>query len=99
MQRILKKIIEFRDARGWREHDTPEALAKSIIIEAAELLENYQWPDSKPNDENVKEELADVLMYALAMAIDLGLDPEKIIEEKLEKNIKKYPLPDLGKIE
>ena len=65
MQELIKKIIEFRDERGWREHDTPDALAKSIVIEAAELLENYQWPDTKPNLENVADELADVIMYAL----------------------------------
>jgi NTP pyrophosphatase (non-canonical NTP hydrolase) len=92
MKTMMQKIIEFRDERGWREHDTPDALAKSIIIEAAELLENYQWPDQVPNEENVKEELADVLMYALAMCADLGLDPEKIMAEKLVKNIKKYPI-------
>jgi len=93
MKEILEKIIRFRDERGWRDHDTPEALAKSIIIEAAELLENYQWPDTNPNPENVKEELADVLMYALAMCADLGLDPKEIIEAKIAKNIRKYPLP------
>ena len=91
MKNILNLIIELRDKRGWKEHDTPDALAKSIIIEAAELLENYQWPDVIPDPQNVKEELADVLIYALAMASDLGLDPEQIIREKLEKNIKKYP--------
>lgn len=93
MKDLLKKIIEFRDERGWKEHDTPEALAKSIIIEAAELLENYQWPDAVPNMENVKEELADVIIYALAMCADLDLDPETIIDEKLIKNLVKYPKP------
>ncbi|HOP56987.1 MAG TPA: nucleotide pyrophosphohydrolase [Bacillota bacterium] len=92
MKELLKKIIKFRDERGWKKHDTPEALAKSIVIEAAELLENYQWPDTDPDMENVREELADVLMYALAMAADLGMDPEEIILEKLRKNIDKYPL-------
>lgn len=91
MKTLLSKIIAFRDERGWREHDTPESLAKSIIIEAAELLENYQWPDTIPNPENVKEELADVLMYTLAMCADLGLDPQTIIEEKIRKNQIKYP--------
>ncbi len=91
MKKILNDIIKFRDERGWRDHDTPSALAKSIIIEAAELLENYQWPDQEANIENVKEELADVLIYALAMASDLGFDPEKIIYEKLIKNNVKYP--------
>ncbi|MFO7969495.1 MAG: nucleotide pyrophosphohydrolase [Bacillota bacterium] len=91
MKKIIEEIIKFRDERGWKRHDTPSALAKSIIIEAAELLENYQWEDVTPNEENVKEELADVLIYALAMATDLGLDPEKIIKEKLIKNEEKYP--------
>lgn len=91
MKNLLNKIIAFRDERGWKEHDTPESLAKSIIIEAAELLENYQWPDTIPNPENVKEELADVLMYTLAMCADLGLDPQTIIEEKIRKNQIKYP--------
>lgn len=91
MKKILKDIIEFRDKRGWKKHDTPQSLAKSIIIEAAELLENYQWEDSEPNLENVKEELADVLIYSLAMVSDLNLDPETIIKEKLEKNKIKYP--------
>jgi NTP pyrophosphatase (non-canonical NTP hydrolase) len=94
MKQLLKRIIEFRDERGWRDHDTPEALDKSIIIEAAELLQNYQWPDEHPNHENVKEELADVIIYALAMCADLGLDPETIIAEKLVKNMVKYPKPD-----
>jgi len=92
MQELIKKIIEFRDERGWREHDTPDALAKSIVIEAAELLENYQWPDTKPNLENVADELADVIMYALAMASDLGLDPMAICLAKIAKNKVKYPL-------
>ncbi len=91
MKKLLQEIIEFRNKRGWEKHDTPQALAKSIIIEAAELLENYQWEDSQPDTENVKEELADVLIYALAMVSDLGLDPETIIREKLEKNKVKYP--------
>ncbi len=91
MKELLKKIIEYRDERGWKEHDTPQALAKSIIIEAAELLENYQWEGQEPNLENVREELADVLLYALAMAADLGFDPEAIILEKMEKNNVKYP--------
>ena len=91
MKKLLYDIIKFRDERGWRNHDTPQALAKSIIIEAAELLENYQWEDTSPNLVNVEEELADVLIYSLAMCSDLGLDPEEIIRRKLVKNEVKYP--------
>ena len=92
MKKLLDIIIKYRDDHGWKDHDTPEALAKSIIIEAAELLENYQWSDTPLNPENVKEELADVLIYALAMVADLGYDPEELIMEKLAKNNHKYPL-------
>ncbi|MGI6392948.1 MAG: nucleotide pyrophosphohydrolase [Candidatus Izemoplasmatales bacterium] len=91
MRKLLDKIIKYRDERGWKDRDTPQALAKSIVIEAAELLENYQWDDTNPDMENVKEELADVLLYTLAMVADLGLDPEAIILEKMEKNNDKYP--------
>ncbi|PKK94994.1 MAG: nucleotide pyrophosphohydrolase [Tenericutes bacterium HGW-Tenericutes-5] len=91
MKKLLDDIIKFRDERGWRQHDTPQALAKSIIIEAAELLENYQWEDTNPNLTNVEEELADVLIYSLAMCSDLGMDPEEIIRRKLVKNEVKYP--------
>jgi NTP pyrophosphatase (non-canonical NTP hydrolase) len=91
MLQILKEIIEFRDARNWQQTDTPSNLAKSIIIEAAELLENYQWSEETDDMENVKEEIADILIYSLAMTHDLGLDPEVIIREKLVKNALKYP--------
>ncbi|MCF7925155.1 MAG: nucleotide pyrophosphohydrolase [Candidatus Izimaplasma sp.] len=92
MQEIIDKVIAFRNARGWQKNDRPENLAKSIIIEAAELLENYQWGREHADMENVKEEIADVVIYSLALAHDLGFDMAKIIEEKLDKNAIKYPL-------
>ncbi|MCF7926495.1 MAG: nucleotide pyrophosphohydrolase [Candidatus Izimaplasma sp.] len=92
MNKLVEKIIKFRDERGWKESDNPENLAKSIIIEAAELLENYQWGNKFADIENVKEEIADVIIYSIAMAHDLGFDIEEIIYEKLEKNKIKYPL-------
>ena len=91
MDKLVKKIINFRDTRGWKNNDKPENLAKSIIIEAAELLENYQWGPDHADMENVKEEIADVIIYAIAMAHDLGFDVEEIIEEKMIKNAIKYP--------
>ena len=91
MKNIVKEIIDFRNERGWEKNDKPENLAKSIIIEAAELLENYQWGNDHADLENVKEEIADVIIYAIAMAYDLGFDIEKIILEKLKKNEVKYP--------
>ncbi|MBF0780378.1 MULTISPECIES: nucleotide pyrophosphohydrolase [unclassified Granulicatella] len=92
-QHILKEILAFRDARGWGKAHTPRNLASSIIIEAAELLENYQWGESYANEENVKEEIADILIYTYMLANHLNLDIDTIIREKLEKNAIKYPLP------
>ena len=91
MDEILKAIIDFRNKRGWHISDNPESLAKSIIIEAAELLENFQWGEVSKDEENIKEELADVLIYALAFALDQGYDVKEIIEDKLKKNAIKYP--------
>lgn len=91
MERIIKEIIDFRDKRGWNNSDNPENLAKSIVIEAAELLENYQWGPNQANIINVKEEIADVLIYSIALAYDLGFDVSEIIKEKLIKNAIKYP--------
>ena len=92
MDNLVKSIIDFRNERGWEKNDRPENLAKSIIIEAAELLENYQWGPDHADLENVKEELADVIIYSIAMAHDLGFNIEKIVAEKLIKNAVKYPL-------
>ncbi len=92
MKNIIKEIIDFRNDRGWEQNDKPENLAKSIIIEAAELLENYQWGPENADLDNVKEEIADVIIYSIAMAYDLGFDIEEMIFEKLEKNAIKYPL-------
>ncbi len=92
MDKIVKSIIDFRNDRGWENNDKPENLAKSIIIEAAELLENYQWGPDHADLVNVKEELADVIIYSIAMAYDLGFDIEKMIQEKLVKNAVKYPV-------
>jgi len=91
MKKIINEVIDFRDKRGWQNNDNPENLAKSIIIEAAELLENYQWGEEFADLQNVKEEIADVLIYSIAFAYDQGFDIEKIIREKLEKNAIKYP--------
>lgn len=91
MENIINEIIDFRNKRGWEKSDNPENLAKSIIIEAAELLENYQWGAEHANLTNVKEEIADVLIYSIALAYDLGFNVEKIIKEKLVKNAIKYP--------
>ncbi len=92
MKEIIKEIIEFRDARNWTNSDTPSNLAKSIIIESAELLENFQWSDEPADIQNVQEEIADILIYTIALMHDLGLDFDEIIRDKMTKNAEKYPI-------
>lgn len=88
---IQNAIRKFAEERDWKQFHTPENLAKSISIEAGELLECFQWStDYKP--EKVKEELADVMMYCLMMADAVGVDPIAIMEEKLKRNAEKYPV-------
>jgi len=85
-----KEIIEFRDKRNWGIHHTPSNLVKSISIEAAELLELYQWGENAQNIDRVKEELADVLIYSITLAERLNLNINEIILEKIAKNGLKY---------
>ena len=88
---VIQALREFVQERDWGQFHTPENLAKSVSIEAAELLENYQW-GSPANLENVQDELADVLTYCLLLADKLGMDPNKIVLEKLAKTQQKYPV-------
>ena len=90
MKEIMEEIIKFRDDRGWKPYHTPENLAKSISIEAAELLECFQW-NNDFDAEHVYEELADVMIYCMQMADVLEVDVKDIILKKLEKNAIKYP--------
>ncbi|MCK9198515.1 MAG: nucleotide pyrophosphohydrolase [Bacilli bacterium] len=92
MDDIIKRIAKFRDERNWKQFHTPANLAKSIAIEAGELLECFQWDDEKYNIEDVKDELADVMIYCLQMSDELSLDIKGIINSKMLKNEKKYPL-------
>ena len=88
---MIQALREFVQERDWGQFHTPENLAKSVSIEAAELLENYQW-GSPANLDNVQDELADVLTYCLLLADKLGMDPNKIVLEKLAKTQQKYPV-------
>ena len=101
IEELQKKVIEFRDARDWSQYHNPKDLAISLMLEAAELLEVFQWKDAgeveaiKSDPESrrrVKEELGDVLIYALNMCHAFGFDPSKVILEKLAINEKKYPV-------
>ena len=75
MQELKTIITEFREKRGWEKYDTLERFSKSISIEAAELLEHFQWNEEGDNIQEIKDELADVLIYALAMCSHLNEDP------------------------
>lgn len=88
---IASQLKTFILERDWNQFHTPENLAKSISIEAAELLECYQW-NSEADKARVQDELADVLTYCLLLADKLGLDPLRIVSEKLEKTKEKYPV-------
>ncbi len=92
MDEIIKRLIKFRDDRNWKQFHTPENLAKSIAIEASELLINYQYGDTYFDLENVKDELADVMAYCLMLSEHYGFDIEKIMNEKIDKNEEKYPV-------
>lgn len=91
MQKAIQEIIEFNKERDWDQFHSPENLAKSICIEAVELLECFQW-NSDYDKEAVCEELADVVNYCIVMADRLEVDLEEIVLKKLEKNRQKYPV-------
>lgn len=91
MEDLMKEIKEFNEERDWDQFHLPENLAKSISIEAGELLECFQW-NNNFNKDDVCEELADVFTYCIMMAEKLGVDPKEIILKKLDKTRKKYPV-------
>ena len=91
MKELMKRIDKFNKERDWDQFHTPVNLAKSISIEASELLECFQRSDNFEID-SVKEELADVINYCLQMCIRLNLDPKDIVLDKMKKNALKYPV-------
>ncbi|KTT85768.1 nucleotide pyrophosphohydrolase [Mammaliicoccus sciuri] len=93
---ILKEINQFRDERNWRQFHNEKDLSLSISLEAAELLELFQWKSSEEvvsnKQERLAEELADVLIYSYMLADNLDFDINDIIRKKLKKNAEKYPV-------
>ena len=89
--KTTSKIVKFSNDRDWDQFHSPANLAKSISIEAAELLECFQWSDEYDR-EAVISELADVVNYAILMADKLGVDLEEIVLDKLKHNEEKYPI-------
>ncbi len=99
MEELFEILRKFRDERGWREYHTFKNLASSIVIEASELLELFQWTRSVEDEmrivedrrEEVEEEVADVLIYLLFFCDVAGIDPVEAFRRKMAKNERKYP--------
>jgi len=96
---ITKRIIAFRDARDWKQFHNPKDLALSLVLEAAEVMEHFQWKNPKEIEEYLKtnkadiaDELADTLYWILLMGSDLDIDVMKALENKIKKNEAKYPV-------
>ena len=92
----IQRVLRFRDERDWRQFHTPKDLAISMSLEAAELLELFQWSgtdlECTEKRDKLREELADVLSYCILMADVCGLDLDEIMNEKITKNEAKYPV-------
>lgn len=100
-RKIIKKILDFRNKRNWKKFHSPKNLAISVSIEAAELLEKFQWLNEQESlaiikDNQIKKEIADeivdVLWYLLLLAYDLDIDIENAFKNKILENNKKYPI-------
>lgn len=88
----IESIRRFTEDRDWDQFHSPANLAKSIAIEAVELLECFQWSETGYDLEYVQEELADVIVYCQDMMDKLGLNPDEIVNAKMAKNEAKYPI-------
>ena len=88
----VQRILKFSSDRDWDQFHTPANLAKSISIEANELLECFQWDEDHYDRPAVSEELADVMVYCIDMLDRLNLDADEIINAKMDKNEAKYPV-------
>ena len=92
----IRRVLQFRDDRDWRQFHTPKDLAISLSLEAAELLEIFQWSgadlECRDKRDRIREELADVLSYCVLMADVCGLDLDEILNAKVDQNAAKYPV-------
>ncbi|MCU5331765.1 MULTISPECIES: nucleotide pyrophosphohydrolase [Bacillus] len=96
MEDLQKEVIRFRDERNWGQFHNAKDLAISLNLEAAELLETFQWKSSQEAKETkmqeMKEEIADVMIYLLLLSDQLNIDLEEAVRSKLTKNAEKYPV-------
>ena len=95
-QETIDLVLKFRDDRNWRQFHNPKDLAISLNLEAAELLEIFQWSgtdlDCTEKKDRIAEELADVLSYCISLADVCGLDLDEIVQKKVARNSEKYPV-------
>ena len=96
---LTKRIIKFRDARDWKQFHNPKDVSLSLVLEATEVMEHFQWKSKeeieayiKTNKEDIADELADVFYWVLLMSHDLKIDILKSLEKKIKKNEDKYPV-------
>lgn len=99
IKQLTEKIIKFRDARDWKQFHNPKDMSISLALEAAEVLEHFQWKSKQEIDEYIRtnkdeigEELADVLYWVLLMSHDIDLDILDALDKKIDKNNEKYPI-------
>jgi NTP pyrophosphatase (non-canonical NTP hydrolase) len=99
LSELQKKVIDFRDARDWKQFHNPKDTAISLVLEAAELMEHFQWKSEDEIKKHVKnkhtevsEELMDILYWVLLIANDLDIDIKKEFDRKMVRNDKKYPV-------
>lgn len=91
-EETINRIRKFSDERDWDQFHSPSNLTKSLVIEAAELLECFQWDDDNYDVQHVKEELADVIVYCQHLLDKLNLDVDEIVNMKMDQNEAKYPV-------
>jgi NTP pyrophosphatase (non-canonical NTP hydrolase) len=99
IRRLTEKIISFRDERDWKQFHNPKDVALSLVLEASEVMEHFQWKNTeemqiyvKEHKSEIAEELADVFYWLLLISHDLGIDLEKSTDNKIEVNKRKYPI-------
>ena len=91
-QETIERLRKFSEDRDWDQFHSPANLAKSLVIEAAELLECFQWTEEDYDLQHVKEELADVIVYSQNLLYKLGLEADEIVNMKMNQNEAKYPV-------
>ncbi len=96
---LTKRIVDFRNAREWKQFHNPKDLSLSLVLEATEVMEHFQWKSKEEmekyvvtNKEDISNELADVLYWVLLMSSDLNIDVAKSLNKKMEINEAKYPI-------